>query len=85
MGRVEGKVVIISGAASGIGLASARRLGEEGAKVIMADINAGAGEAAAASQTETLVGRNIDEAIDVLPTLLSDGLNAAMKKLHTKE
>lgn len=47
MGRVEGKVVIISGAASGIGLASAQRLAEEGATVIMADINSVAGKAAA--------------------------------------
>jgi PTH1 family peptidyl-tRNA hydrolase len=39
----------------------------------------------ASSDTETLVERNIDEAIDVLPTLLGDGLNAAMKKLHTKD
>ncbi len=34
---------------------------------------------------ETAVEKNIDEAIDVLPTLLDDGLNAAMKKLHTKK
>jgi PTH1 family peptidyl-tRNA hydrolase len=39
----------------------------------------------ASSETEKLVERNIDEAIDVLPTLLDDGLNAAMKKLHTKD
>ena len=39
----------------------------------------------ASSETEALVERNIDEAIDMLPTLLSDGLNAAMKKLHTKD
>lgn len=40
MGRVENKVAIVTGAASGLGLASAKRLAEEGAKVIMADINA---------------------------------------------
>ena len=40
MGRVENKVAIITGAASGLGLASARRLAEEGATVIMTDINA---------------------------------------------
>ena len=39
----------------------------------------------ASSETETLVERNIDESIDALPTLLDDGLNAAMKKLHTKD
>jgi len=48
MGRVESKVAIITGAASGLGLASAKRLAEEGAKVIMADINAELGETEAA-------------------------------------
>jgi NAD(P)-dependent dehydrogenase (short-subunit alcohol dehydrogenase family) len=36
-GRVAGKSAFVSGAASGIGLASARRLAEEGAAVILAD------------------------------------------------
>jgi 3(or 17)beta-hydroxysteroid dehydrogenase len=49
MGRVANKVALISGAASGLGLASARRLAEEGAKVILADINAETGGAAAAT------------------------------------
>ena len=48
MGRVANKVALISGAASGLGLASARRLAQEGATVVIADINAQAGEAAAA-------------------------------------
>jgi 3(or 17)beta-hydroxysteroid dehydrogenase len=48
MGRVANKVALISGAASGLGLASAKRLAEEGAIVIIADINTQAGEAAAA-------------------------------------
>jgi PTH1 family peptidyl-tRNA hydrolase len=30
------------------------------------------------------IERNIDQAIDVMPTLVEDGLNAAMKELHTK-
>ena len=33
----------------------------------------------------TAVERNIDDAIAVLPLLNSDGLNAAMKKLHTRK
>ncbi|NIL95523.1 MAG: aminoacyl-tRNA hydrolase, partial [Woeseiaceae bacterium] len=28
---------------------------------------------------------NVDDAIAVLPILVNDGLNAAMKKLHTKD
>ena len=39
MGRVQDKVAIITGAASGLGFASARKLLEEGAKVILTDVN----------------------------------------------
>lgn len=37
--RLEGKVAIITGAGSGMGRASAKRFAEEGAKVVVADIN----------------------------------------------
>lgn len=39
----------------------------------------------ASSESEQLILGNIDEAADVIPLLVQDGLNAAMKKLHTKE
>ncbi len=39
----------------------------------------------ASSDVEAAVERNIDDAMAVLPILIDDGLNAAMKKLHTKE
>ncbi len=39
----------------------------------------------ASSEMEAAVEKNVDEAIDVMPLLLDDGLNAAMKALHTKE
>ena len=39
----------------------------------------------ASGDTEAAVERNIDEAIAVVPILLNDGVNAAMKQLHTKE
>ena len=38
MGRVQGKVALVSGAASGIGAACARMLAREGARVMLADI-----------------------------------------------
>ena len=49
MGRVENKVAIISGAASGLGLASAKRLAQEGAIVVMADINVDLGKTEAST------------------------------------
>jgi 3-oxoacyl-[acyl-carrier protein] reductase len=39
MGLVEGRAAIVTGAAQGIGLAIARRLSEEGAAVVVADID----------------------------------------------
>lgn len=41
---VKDKVVIVTGAASGLGEADARMLATEGAKVVMTDINTDAGE-----------------------------------------
>lgn len=38
MGRVQGKVAIITGAASGMGLAAARLFADEGAKVVATDV-----------------------------------------------
>jgi NAD(P)-dependent dehydrogenase (short-subunit alcohol dehydrogenase family) len=46
-GRLEDKVAVITGAGSGIGLASARRFAAEGAKVVCVDIDPPAGKAAA--------------------------------------
>jgi NAD(P)-dependent dehydrogenase (short-subunit alcohol dehydrogenase family) len=47
MQRFEGRVAVITGGASGIGLASARRLASEGAKIVIADVTDDAGKAAA--------------------------------------
>ncbi|UYO06547.1 SDR family NAD(P)-dependent oxidoreductase [Paenibacillus sp. PSB04] len=48
MARVEGKVALVTGGASGIGLSSARLLAKEGAKVVIADFNVEGAQQAAA-------------------------------------
>ncbi len=43
-GRIEGKVAVVTGGCSGIGLATVRRFVEEGAKVVVGDLNAERGK-----------------------------------------
>src|SRR5215813_12039835 len=49
VGRLVGKVAVVTGGASGIGLASARRLAAEGARVVICDID---GDRLAAAESE---------------------------------
>ncbi len=68
MGRVDGKVAIVTGAAKGIGAISAKLLAKEGAKVLCTDLDADAGQAVADEITrvggEALFARHdvVDEA-----------------------
>ena len=49
--RLEGKRAIVTGGASGFGAGIARRFAEEGARVIVADLNGEAARALAAERT----------------------------------
>jgi NAD(P)-dependent dehydrogenase (short-subunit alcohol dehydrogenase family) len=46
-GRVNGKVALVTGGASGLGAESCRRLAREGAKIVLTDLAADAGQAVA--------------------------------------
>ena len=59
-GRVANKVAFISGGLGGIGSAIARRLGQEGARIVLADLPGEANLAAAASALAALKAQGID-------------------------
>lgn len=64
MGRLAGKVAVITGAASGIGRASALRFAAEGAAIVLADLNEAEGSKVA-SQCVGEGGQAIFERTDV--------------------
>jgi NAD(P)-dependent dehydrogenase (short-subunit alcohol dehydrogenase family) len=64
-GRLDGKVAVITGAASGIGRASARRFAAEGAQVVVADLDKDGGTALAEEIEGLFVRADVTSADDV--------------------
>lgn len=71
----DGKVAIVFGAGSGIGAAVSRQLAQEGAEVIVADLDAGAARDVAA-EIRSLGGKAHDSAVDVAD---ADAVQAAVE------
>ena len=74
--RLKDKVAIITGAASGIGLATARVFAAEGARVVLADLDAGRTEAARLSIADA-GGDTLAVRVDVTDRASVDAMVAA--------
>ncbi len=64
MGRLDGKVALITGAASGMGRATSIRFAQEGAAVVVGDLNAQGGEETVA-ECKKAGGRAVFQRLDV--------------------
>ncbi|HLY34055.1 MAG TPA: glucose 1-dehydrogenase [Jatrophihabitantaceae bacterium] len=77
MGQLDGKVAIITGAARGQGAAAARLFVEEGARVVIADVNDEAGKELASELGDAAYYRHLDvSAEDEWSTVVGEAVEA---------
>jgi NAD(P)-dependent dehydrogenase (short-subunit alcohol dehydrogenase family) len=73
--RFDGRVVIVTGSASGIGQATAQRFASEGATVVCADINEAGAKATATDCGGTGIGLDVSD-----PVATADAVNAVARE-----
>ena len=73
--RLEGKRAIVTGGASGFGAGIVRRFTEEGARVIVADLNGEAARALAAELGDEALGVQVDVSSNADVTALAEAAN----------
>ena len=83
MSEFENRVVIVTGAAQGIGQGVSRRFAREGATVVVADVNAEIGQATAESLAG-LGGRGVYMPYDLFDFASGDALIAETEKQFGK-
>jgi len=65
MQRLQDRVVVVTGAGSGLGLASARRMAAEGARIVAVDIDAASGELAAKETGGEFIAVDVADEVQV--------------------
>lgn len=81
MGELDGKVAVITGGASGIGEGTARRFVEEGARVVIADMQEARGQELAASLKSSAVFINTDVTVEAQVKAAIDKAGSAWGRL----